>query len=79
MFLLNGLPNTSRKIIDPSITRDRFALMIEAPVTVEDDETDEAEKRKAAQYKRFSEAEAADFLRSVGAQEVKSVYAEGWF
>jgi len=32
MFLLNGFPNIRKKIFDPGLTRDRFALVIEAPV-----------------------------------------------
>ncbi|MBL7713848.1 MAG: DUF3341 domain-containing protein [Bdellovibrionales bacterium] len=58
MFLLNGLPNTKRKAIDPSLTRDRFALVIDAPV---------------------AESEASDFLKKVGAKEVRSFMWEGWF
>lgn len=80
MFLINGLPNFSRKVIDSSITRDRFALLIEAPLDVEDDEElDERERAKAAQFKKFDEAEATQFLKSAGAKEVRSVYSEGWF
>ena len=30
-------------------------------------------------YKKFTEAEAATFLKGVGAKEVRSVMAEGWF
>lgn len=78
MFLLNGLPNTRRKIIDPSITRDRFALMIEAPLPSEDEE-EEIGHTKKSKFKPFAEAEAAEFLKKLGAREVRSVYAEGWF
>ncbi|MGZ3697522.1 MAG: quinol:electron acceptor oxidoreductase subunit ActD, partial [Bdellovibrionota bacterium] len=77
MFLLNGLPNLRRKIFDPAITRDKFALVIEAPLPVEED--DEAKKKKSAAYKKFEESEAANFLKSAGAVEVRTVYAEGWF
>ncbi len=76
MFLLNGLPNSRRKIFDPSITRDRFAIVIEAPTPV--DEEEEASP-SLAQYKAFSESEAAEFLRKVGAKDVRSVRSEGWF
>lgn len=34
MFLINGLPNTKKRAFDPNITRDRFAIMIDAPVDV---------------------------------------------
>jgi hypothetical protein len=78
MFLLNGLPNTRRKAFDPAITRDKFALFIEAPPVSEDEEGDEAAAR-AKGFKRFAESEAADFLKAAGAREVRSVQAEGWF
>ena len=32
MFAFNGLPNVRRKIFDPALTRDRYAIVIEAPV-----------------------------------------------
>ncbi len=77
MFLLNGLPNTRRKSVDPSVTCDRFAIVIERPpVVAEDDEKGQA---KQAKYKRFDEAEAKGLLEKLGASEVRSVYAEGWF
>lgn len=80
MLFFNGLPNLRRKIFDPSLTRDRFALVIEAPTHVDTDEEDDpAVARKNAQFKKFSEAEASEFLKKSGAKEVRSVYAEGWF
>ena len=75
MFIFNGLPNLKRRIFDPSLTRDRFALVIEAPLAVEEDE----EKPKKGDFKSFSEAEATEFMKKVGALEVRSVYTEGWF
>jgi hypothetical protein len=77
MFLFNGLPNLRRKSFDPGLTNDKFALVIEAPLLV--DEDDAYAVRKAAQFKKFDEAEAADFLRKLGAQDVRTVYTEGWF
>lgn len=81
MFLLNGLPNTKRKIVDPSITNNRFALMIESPPAIDPEELEDNPKLRAkiAQFKPFRESEAADILRAAGAKEVRSVYAEGWF
>ena len=80
MLLFNGLPNTRRKIFDPSLTRDRFAIVIEAPVQSEDDEDEQARNAKLGRsFKRFDEKEALELLRRVGAKDVKSVYAEGWF
>ncbi len=77
MLLLNGLPNSRSKAIDPSITRDKFALFIEAPPAIEED--DEEKLRKAAKFKPFTEDEATQFLTATGAVEVRSVYDEGWF
>jgi hypothetical protein len=74
MFIFNGLPNMKRRIFDPSLTRDRFALVIEAPLKVEEDETP-----RKNDFKSFSEAEATEFLKKAGALEVRSVYTEGWF
>lgn len=92
MFFLNGLPNTRRKAFDSAITRDRFALMIEAPPKPrasifashgdEDEEEQEARERarkQSAGFKAFDEAEATEFLKRVGATEVRSVPSEGWF
>lgn len=77
MFAFNGLPNVTRKIFDPAITRDRFAILIEAPAPVEDEE--EAEKAAKKGFKAFSESEVQEFLKKIGAKEVRKVYAEGWF
>lgn len=84
MFALNRLPNLKAKAFDPSITRDRFALLIEAPAELGPDEIDdeEAQARYAkalAGFKAFSESEASEFLKKAGAKEVRTVYAEGWF
>lgn len=76
MLLINGLPNTRRRIIDPSLTRDRFALVIEAPPVSDDEEEDQ---KKAVGFRKFAEQDAAEFLRQAGAKEVRTVYAEGWF
>jgi Protein of unknown function (DUF3341) len=74
MFALNGLPNVTRKAFDPSLTNNRFAILIEAPAKAED-EVDP----KAQSFKGFSETEAAEFLKKLGAKEVRTVYQEGWF
>ncbi len=57
------LPNFKKKAFDTSITRDRFALMIEAP----------------GEGETFSENQVKDFLKATGAKEVRTVYEEGWF
>jgi hypothetical protein len=80
MFLFNGLPNHHRKAFDPRLTRDRFALLIEAPLELEEDEEEsENAKKKAKKFKPFTETEAQEFLKKIGATGVKSVYTEGWF
>lgn len=79
MFAINGLPNLFRRSFDPSLTRDRFAILIEAPRKKSSDEDDEKDKNKKTDFKPFAEQEAQDFLKSVGAREVKTVYHEGWF
>lgn len=86
MFIANGLPNTSKKSFDPNITRDRFALMIDAPKLATEEELEEMDdaelakyKARLAKYKAFTEEEAKTFLKSTGATEVKSVPVQGWF
>ena len=85
MFILNALPNHKKKAFDPRITRDRFALVIEAPaIKIDEDEqgyeTEKSNLRaKQKTFKSFHESEAQEFLKKVGAQEVKSVYTEEWF
>lgn len=80
MFAFNGLPNVGRKTFDPSLTRDRYAIVIEAPIPKEvDPQASQAGPAKPSRFKAFSEKEAAQFLERLGAREVRSVYAEGWF
>ena len=79
MFILNGLPNITKKAFDPRLTRDRFALLIEAPSFDDEDASEEKSRLQKQGYRLFNESEAADLLRKTGAKEVKSVYAEGWF
>lgn len=79
MLFFNGLPNTRRKAFDPSLTRDRFAIVIEAPLAVEEDDPDAVKVKGPQSFKAFDEREAVEFLRKLGALDVKSVYAEGWF
>jgi hypothetical protein len=70
MILLNGLPNTKKRAFDSSITRDKFALFIGSP---------QGTKGAARGFRAFSESDATQLLKQVGAQEVRSVYTEGWF
>lgn len=76
MFFLNRLPNMTKKCFDPRITNNRFALVIEPPPVTDEEE---GQSKKSKKFKSFDESEALDFLKKVGAKEVKSVYAEGWF
>jgi hypothetical protein len=68
MFLINGLPNNRRKAFDPRITCDQFALMIETPPAGGQEPVE-----------KFNETQVMDFLKALGAQEVRTVYTEGWF
>ncbi len=86
MFLLNGFPNTKKRAFDNNITRDRFALMIDAPALKSAEELHEMDdadvvkyQARLAKFKAFEESEAKTYLSSVGAHEVKSVEARGWF
>ena len=67
MFAFNGLPNVRRKIFDPALTRDRYAIVIEAPVPSGVDPEGEAGSKRSSRYKAFSESEAAQFLKQLGA------------
>ena len=70
MVFFNRLPNFSKRAFDPSLTNNRFAIIIESPVVDEhDDEPAPA----------FSTEKAERFLKSVGATETRKVYQEGWF
>jgi hypothetical protein len=77
MFFLNGLPNIKKKIVDPSITRDRFAILIEVPPSVDAD--NEKAVARQARFKKFDESEAKSLLQKLGAKDIRSVNAEGWF
>ena len=74
MLALNRLPNVTKKSFDPSLTNNRFAILIEAPAKAED------EIRSAkSNFKPFGEGKATEFLKKAGAVEVRTVYQEGWF
>lgn len=86
MFILNGFPNTKKRAFDNNITRDRFAIMIDAPALKTPEELEEMDDQEIAKYqarlakfKAFSENEAKSFLQSAGAKDVKSVEERGWF
>jgi len=86
MFLINGFPNTKKRAFDPNITRDRFAVMIDAPKLKTAEELEDMEaaeiaryEKKLAAFKKFEEQEALQFLKGLGAVEVKSVEERGWF
>jgi hypothetical protein len=77
MILFNGLPNIKRKGFHPSLTNNRFAIVIEAPLPIDLDDARAIERQK--KYKGYSESEALEFLRNAGAKDVQAVSAEGWF
>jgi hypothetical protein len=82
MFLLNGLPNTRRKAVDPLLTRDRFAIVIDAPPELPQDADEEdvlKAQKKRDKFRAFDVKEAMALLQSVGAKEVRTFHAEGWF
>jgi hypothetical protein len=86
MFIVNGMPNLKKRAFDNNITRDRFAIMIDAPALkskeeIEDMDDDEHAKyvAKLAKFKAFEESEAKNFLASIGAKDVKAVEQRGWF
>ena len=70
MLAFNRLPNLKKRAFDPSITNNRFAIMIDNPnAEIEDEE----------EHVAFSPEQAEQFLKSVGAKDVRKVYNEGWF
>ncbi len=71
MLYFNRLPNLKKRAFDPSITNNRFAILIENPVV---DPHDDDEPKV-----HFSPEEAETFLKSVGAKDTRKVYEEGWF
>jgi Protein of unknown function (DUF3341) len=93
LFALCGLPNHRKRAFDPSITRDRFAIMIDAPVHHhptkhhdlffgDHDELTAPSKPKLVNgkpAKPFEAKEAEQFLRAAGAKDIRAVYGEGWF
>jgi len=86
MLIFNGLPNLLKRAFDNNITRDRFAIMIDAPLMKTADEIEEMDHNEIAKYearlakfKFFDEAEAKTILQSTGAKDVKSVEVRGWF
>jgi hypothetical protein len=76
MLALNRLPNLTKRALDPELTNDRFAIVIEEPVF---DEEDEDEVKKHTRFKKFDSSEAEQLLRSAGAVDVKKCVNEGWF
>jgi hypothetical protein len=77
MIIFNGLPNHKRKAFDPGLTRDKFAIVIEAPLPSSGSSA--ADAQRASRFKKFELSEVQEFLRRLGAKDVKPVYAEAWF
>lgn len=72
MLFFNRLPNFSKRAFDPSLTNNRFAILIESPKIDEHDD-------EPAPAPDFSTEKAEQFLKSIGATETRKVYNEGWF
>jgi hypothetical protein len=75
MLFFNRLPNLSKRSFDPSITDNRFAIMIENPKGSASQDDEEGAPKVAT----FSESAAEQFLKSIGAKDVRSVMEQGWF
>ena len=71
MILFNNLPNTKHKVVDPSITRDRFAIII-------DNAKEPDHVHPKSTMKNFDLAEAEAVLKAAGAKETRRVLEEGW-
>ena len=72
MLYFNRLPNLSKRAFDPSITNNRFAIVIEKAEVDEHDED-------AVKANVFSSDAAESFLKTIGATDIRKVYEEGWF
>ncbi len=72
MLAFNRLPNLTKRSFDPSITNNRFAIVIENTASEHEDDED-------AETNTFSPENAEKFLASVGAKDIRKVYEEGWF
>ncbi len=76
MLFLNKLPNVTKASFDPSLVQDRFAILIEAPKPLGAYE----EPRPVPAGERAYDAAAAQaFLKSLGAEDVRTVHQKGWF
>ena len=70
MLYFNRLPNLTKRAFDPSLTNDRFAILIENPPMTDDDDEPQSP---------FAPDQAEQFLKGLGARDVRKVYEEGWF
>jgi hypothetical protein len=70
MLYFNRLPNLKKRAFDASITNDRFAILIENPPAPDEDDEPQAV---------FSPEQAEQFLKGLGAKDVRKVFEEGWF
>ena len=75
MMAFNRLPNLGKKIIDPSLTNNRFAILIECPPEQEEDDFVDAPVSSGP----LDPVAAENFLKSLGAKDVRVVRDEGWF
>lgn len=75
MLYFNRLPNFKKRAFDASLTNNRYAILIEAPAVKDEHDHDEDE----APAPTFASEQAEQFLKSLGAKDVRKVYEEGWF
>ena len=83
MLVFNRLPNFTKRAFDPSITNNRFAILIESPKVDEsedhEDHEDHDEDVVEAKSSTFSPEQAEVFLKSIGAKDIRKIFEEGWF
>lgn len=77
MFIANGLPNIKRKSLDPRLTNDKFAIVIQEPPVVEEDDCKWFQSKKT--FRAYNPNDAQDLLKKLGASEVRTYTEEGWF
>lgn len=70
MVAFNRLPNFTKRSFDPSLTNNRFAILIESP---------EYDEHNDPAPPDFPTDKIEQFLKSLGATEARKVYEEGWF
>ena len=76
MIFINRLPNLKSRAFDPSLTRDKFAIIIENPNGRHSGWEFHGDHPAEVP---FDKEGASRLLQTAGARDVRPVYAEGWF